>query len=87
MSGLLHDQDALPWEKGTLQYPLNRRLVALGVSLNVLERKRILPHLDIKPRIFSAHSSVTVPTLLLQLVEVHAVQSVLLMSSKGDSMW
>ena len=29
MSGLLHDADALPLEKGTLQYPLNRRLVGL----------------------------------------------------------
>ena len=29
MSGLLHDADALPLEKGTLQYPLSRRLVGL----------------------------------------------------------
>ena len=27
MSGLLYDPDALPSQKGTLQYPLNRRLV------------------------------------------------------------
>jgi len=27
MNGLLHDRDALPLEKGTLQCPLNRRLV------------------------------------------------------------
>ena len=29
MSGLLHDPGALPSEKGTLRYPLNRRLVGL----------------------------------------------------------
>ena len=27
ISGLLHDPDVLPLEKGTLQYPLNRMLV------------------------------------------------------------
>jgi hypothetical protein len=32
MGSLLHDPDALPSEKGTLQYQLNRRLVGLQIQ-------------------------------------------------------
>jgi len=43
MSGLLLDPDALPSEKGTLQYPLNRRLVGPQSQSEYFGEEKNLP--------------------------------------------